>query len=129
MKIGGLIIISSILAISSPVLAASKIISCPALSSHHYGNSTYFDKKTGRQWQLSWLNKNQPVWQSVSIPHTNICGAGKSASGLPINYQCVVMQCRSPSVVATLGGDGRMKCYSAYVSTQNNFYCEDFKIS
>lgn len=106
--------------------AADKIIACPALTLHHYGKNTFYDPRSGRSWQLNWLSKQAPVWKLVSIPQTKACGAGKSRNGLPVTYQCAVFQCKSDAVVASLGQTNPVKCFSAYVSTGNTFYCNDF---
>lgn len=107
-------------------LAAGKIISCPALSLRQYGKLTYFDPKIGRTWNLQWMNQQVPVWSSVSIPKTTACGTGRSNNGIPITYQCAVFECKSNAVVASLQQNQSLKCFSAYASTGNTFYCNTF---
>ncbi len=122
----------SIFLLFSNIANASKIISCPALNASHYGKSSYYDQKSGKSWVLTWNKKlatKKLVWDSVSIPEAATCGVGKSSTGLPLKYQCVILQCKSDAVVAALGQHNLLKCYSAYLSTKKTFYCEDFKLT
>jgi|GEM_PF-4393107 len=114
------------LCISMSSWAESRIIHCPTISADQYGKTTYYDPKSKQVWALNWLNKGTPVWSSASIPRTTTCGSGRSESGLKINYQCAVFQCKSPAVIASLEQNHRLKCFSTYVSTRNTFYCDGF---
>ena len=116
------------LLLSIQALAADKIIACPALSIKQYGKTVYHDPHSGRVWDLTWFNRQQPVWDKVVIPQTTLCGAGKSIRGLSVTYQCAVFQCKSSAVIASLGQHQPLRCFSAYVSTQNSFYCDSFSL-
>lgn len=109
--------------------AASQMIACPALTVKHYGKNAYVDSKTGQTWRLTWFNKQTPAWSQVSIPHTTLCGVKKSSNGIPVHYQCAVFQCKSNAVIASLGQYQPLKCFSAYVSTRNAFYCDSFSMN
>lgn len=115
----------------SPAFAADKIIACPALSAAHYGKNVYYDSRSGKTWRLTWKQHQRPVWNNALIPKTMACGSRGPSSkyGARITYQCVHLQCESNAVIATLGEEQALKCFSAYVSTQNRFYCDDFSIT
>lgn len=116
-----------ILSVSMSALAATgKIISCPAVSLKQYGKPTYFDARIGRTWSLQWLTAQTPRWDSVSIPKTTACGAGRANNGISITYQCAIFECKSAAVIASLSANQSLKCFSAYASTKNTFYCNNF---
>ena len=116
--------------IGTHVIAAGKTINCPALKASHYGQNSYYDPKIGRVWYLNWSNRRTPVWSQVSIPQTTTCGTGKSSNGIPLKFQCAVFQCKSDAVVAVMGQNHQgVKCFSAYVSTRNTFYCDSFSMN
>lgn len=117
---------TSLLGFTSQSLCSNKVITCPAVTVKHYGKTSYYDSNTGKIWNLTWSNKQSPRWVSISIPQTTLCGKARSSKGLYVNYQCAVLQCKSDAVVATLEGNQSVKCFSAYVSTQNTFYCDSF---
>lgn len=106
--------------------SAEKMISCPAVTLKQYGKLSYYDAKIGRFWSLHWQNKEFPVWSSVSIPQTTTCGTGKASSGIHVTYQCAVFECQSNAVIASLKQNQTLKCFSAYASTKNTFYCNGF---
>jgi hypothetical protein len=115
------------LGICSSSFPAAKIISCPALTLQHYGKSSFFDRKIGKTWSLSWRSQQNPVWKTVSIPQTRVCGRSFH-NGMKLSYQCSLFLCKSDAVVAQLGESQAYKCFSTYVSTQNTFYCEGFNL-
>ncbi len=110
---------------SVPSYAVGKTIACPKISVKQYGKTFYFDP-AGHGWRLTWLSRQTPHWESASIPQSSLCSKGRSGNGIPISYQCAVFQCKSQAVIATMGQNHAMKCFSAYVSTQNSFYCDSF---
>jgi hypothetical protein len=122
------IIISSwvILSIAASAFAGNKIINCPNLNVNNFGKNSYYDARTRQVWSLNWLSKQKPTWNTVSIPQTTTCSAKKTSNGIPVTYQCAIFQCRSDAVIASLGRNHSLKCFSAYVSTQNTFYCDGF---
>ncbi len=130
MKKDKLVIIGCVIfGMSAHCMAAGKIINCPVLNAKQYGKTTYYDPDSGHIWNLSWQNKQTPVWNNTSIPQSRVCGVGKTKNGIPITYQCAIFQCKSKAVVASLGQNQAFKCFSAYVSTQNTFYCDGFSTS
>jgi hypothetical protein len=111
-------------------VSAATIINCPHLKLKNYGQSSYYDPKISRFWRLKWYSKTAPVWSQVSIPQTTTCGSGMTRNGVPLKYQCAVFMCKSDAVVASLGENHRgIKCFSAYTSTQNTFYCNSFSMN
>ncbi|MBS0351034.1 MAG: hypothetical protein JSR33_07605 [Proteobacteria bacterium] len=119
--LGGALLFWSVSSLAQPTM-----IKCPHLNLKQYGQIHYYDHKTGYLWSLNWNNQEQPIWDSAIIPESKICGSGHSRQGVSYHYQCAIFQCKSSAVVASLGQTRPLKCFSAYVSNQKNFYCDGF---